>query len=329
MVNLGHETVSIEKKTQDNNLEVLAKTLCPYCHAEAKPFLSTRDINRQITDKVFSYSQCSSCGLVFMGKIPEDMSRYYSGGYQPIPTSLEQLRALAGEEKYRLEPILRYKRGGKLLELGPWIGMFASNAKDAGFDVTAIDMSPDCVNFLQNVLEIRAFQSDEPAVTVANLNERFDVVVLWHCLEHFPRPWEVIQQIARVLQPGGVLLVALPNIESYEFGVLKSRWTHIDAPRHLHFYPLTSLTALCKESGLRCVEATTSDQLSRVLRRSSWRAWGSGFVPWSSFIGRILSALVGRLDWFLVGFAGHREGAGAGITAVYVKDATAVGIEEK
>jgi 2-polyprenyl-3-methyl-5-hydroxy-6-metoxy-1,4-benzoquinol methylase len=169
-------------------------------------------------------------------------------------------------------------------------------------------MSIDCVIFLQNVLKIRAFQSDEPAAAVANLNERFDVVVLWHCLEHFPRPWEVIQQITRVLQLGGVLLVALPNIESYEFGVLKSRWTHIDAPRHLHFYPLTSLTALCEANGLRCVEATTSDQLSRMLRRSSWHAWGKGLVPWSSFIGRILGVILGRSSQFFVGSAGRHEG---------------------
>ena len=326
-VNFGEKTLDIEPKKQGKKSEFLSKTLCPYCHAKAKPFLLARDINRHITEEVFSYSQCTKCGLVFMDEIPEDIARYYSGGYQPIPASLGELRALAHDEKYRLEPILRYKCSGKLLELGPWIGMFSSNAKDAGFDVTVVDMSADCVNFLENVLKVRAFQSDEPAVTIANLDERFDVVVMWHCIEHFPRPWEVIQQIARVLQPGGVLLVALPNVESYECSVLKSRWTHIDAPRHLHFYPLTSLTSLCQENGLRCLEATTSDHLSRVLRRSSWRAVGKSLAPWSSFFGRILSALVGRLDSIFVGRAGRREGAGAGITAVYVKEASPVQTE--
>lgn len=327
MANFESVTVRVENKHQGDMAETSSINLCPYCHANAKPFLSARDINRRITDEVFSYSQCVDCGLVFMDEIPKEMAPYYTGGYQPIPASLAELRVLASKEKYRLEPILRYKRSGKLLELGPWIGIFSSNAKDAGFDVTAVDMSIDCVNFLQNVLRIRAFQSDEPAAALANLKERFDVVVLWHCLEHFPRPWEVIQQITRVLQPGGVLLVALPNIESFEFGVLKSRWTHIDAPRHLHFYPLTSLTALCQANGLRCVEATTSDQLSRMLRRSSWHAWGKGLVPWSSFMGRILGVVLGRLAGFFVGSAGRHEGAGAGITAVYVKDTSAVGVE--
>lgn len=251
------------------------------------------------------------------------MTPYYSGGYQTIPTSLQELRELARSEKYRLEPIMRHKRIGKLLELGPWIGLFASNAKDAGFDVTAIDINKDCVSFLKDVLDIKAIQSDDPALTLANLDERFDVVVLWHCLEHFPRPWEVIQQISRVLQPGGVLLVAIPNIESYEFGVLKSSWVHIDAPRHLYFYPLSSLTSLCKKNGLSCVEATTADRLSQLLRRSSWRAWGNRLVSWP-FMGRVLSAIFGRLDWVIVGFAGRREGAGAGITAIYKKDAPAV-----
>lgn len=325
MTNFESETMRIEKKHQDDKAETSSINLCPYCHAKAKAFLSATDINRQITDEVFSYSQCVECGLVFMDEIPEEIAPYYTGGYQPIPTSLAELRVLASKEKYRLEPILRYKRSGKLLELGPWIGIFSSNAKDAGFDVTAIDMSIDCINFLQNVLNIKAIKSDEPAAAVANLNEHFEAVVLWHCLEHFPRPWEVVQQITRVLQPGGVVLVALPNIESYEFSVLKSRWTHIDAPRHLHFYPMTSLTALFKANGLRCVEATTSDQLSRRLRRSSWHAWGKGLVSWSPFIGRIVGVVLGRLAVIFVGAAGRQEGAGAGITAVYVKDTSTVG----
>lgn len=315
--------VKTKKIPQCQGSEGLSKTICPSCRSKAKPFLSAQDINRQITPEVFTYSQCSNCGLVFIDEIPDDMTPYYSGGYQTIPTSLEELRELARPEKYRLEPIMRHKRSGKLLELGPWIGLFASNAKDAGFDVTAIDINKDCVSFLKDVLDIKAIQSDDPALTLANLDDRFDIVVLWHCLEHFPRPWEVIQQISRVLQPGGILLVAIPNIQSYEFGVLKSRWVHIDAPRHLYFYPLDSLTSLCKQNGLSCVEATTVDQLSQLLRRSSWRAWGNRLVSWP-FMGRVLSAILGRLDWLIVGSAGRREGAGAGITAIYKKEAPAV-----
>lgn len=313
-----------EKLEKNYQVEMKTTCICPYCDAKARPFLSAGDVNRRISDQVFTYSKCTDCGLVFIDEIPKNIASFYAGGYQPIPASLTELQHLAKTEKYRLEPILRHKGRGKLLELGPWIGIFSSNAKDAGFDVTAVDMNNDCVEFLQNVLGIRAFQSDDPAAAVANLDDRFDVVVLWHCLEHFPKPWEVIKQISRVLQPGGVLLVALPNIESYEFSVLKSSWTHIDAPRHLHFYPLASLTALCSANELSCVEATTSDQLSRMLRRSSWHAWGKGLVPWSPFVGRAFGVVMGRLAGFVIGSAGRREGAGAGLTAVYRKNTSSM-----
>ena len=308
------------QKDQSDTLDIKSNELCPYCNAKAFPFFSAQDLNRHLTDKVFSYSQCQDCNLVFMNDIPSEMSAYYTGGYQTIPASLSELRVLAIKEKYRLEPILRYKSSGKLLELGPWIGIFSCNAKDAGFEVTAIDMSVDCVNFLQNELQIDAIQTNEPASVLSKMKERFDVVVLWHCLEHFPRPWEVVQQASRVLKPGGLLLLAIPNIESYEFKVLKSKWTHVDAPRHLHFYPLNALTALCEENGLRCIEATTADHLSQLLRRSSWYTWGKNLVPWSGAIGRILGMLFGLLIPFFIRYRGESEGSGAGLTAVYVKD---------
>lgn len=303
---------------------------CPYCHSKTNTYFSAQDVNRQITNELFIYNRCTNCGLIFMDAIPEDIASYYRGGYQAVPTSLEEFRALSKKDKYRLEPILRYKRGGKLLEIGPWTGVFASNAKDAGFDVTVIEMNSDCVHFIEGVLEIKAIQSSDPVIAMEHLDEQFDVVALWHSLEHLPKPWSVIQEIARILKPGGILLVAIPNIESHEFRVLKSRWLHIDAPRHVCFYPLDSLTALCKENGLYRVETTTSDRLSWILRRDSWRSWaniwGRKLVRWP-VAGRVLGAVLGRLaGWsarLLVGPAGQREGAGAGITAIYVKQNSA------
>jgi len=106
---------------------------------------------------------------------PADMTPYYQGGYDPIPSSAANLRAIAAAEKFRTESVLKYKSAGCCLEIGPWRGVICSNMKDAGFDVTAIEMDVNCVNFLRDQLGIQAIQSTDPACTMEVLPPCFDV----------------------------------------------------------------------------------------------------------------------------------------------------------
>jgi 2-polyprenyl-3-methyl-5-hydroxy-6-metoxy-1,4-benzoquinol methylase len=287
-------------------------TACPYCKGEASLLVSSTDKNRGTTHFSFRYYQCQFCHLVFMYPIPEDMRPFYKGGYQKIPRNLSELRAIAKTEQYRMEPILKYKSGGKLLEIGPWIGIFSCNANDAGFEVTAIDIDQECVDFLSKVAGVRALQSSDPAETLAQMDEKFDVIALWHCLEHLPTPWLVIQRAAERLAPGGVLLIAIPNIESYEFSLLKESWQHLDAPRHLYFYPVQSLLELCSANGLVSLEVTTRDKLSQLLSRGAWHAWASSKVP-----VRYLRGAVGLLLHAIVWQTRRSRNSGSGLTALF------------
>ena len=289
---------------------------CPQCQGTTKYFFTAHDTNRKITRDAFIYLRCTECGLVFLNNVPEAMTKHYAGGYQPIPSSLVELKRLARKERYRLEPIVKFVSGGRLLELGPWIGLFSYNAKEQGFYVSAIEMNAECVDFMKNRLGICAIQSDDPETTMEQLDKAFDVIAMWHSLEHFRAPWKILAQAARLLEPGGILLIAIPNIESHEFTRLKSRWTHIDAPRHISFFPLGSLKALCEEFGLSCVHETTNDILSHSLRRSSWQAWAASAAAFSP-IKRIIGATIGRaVSWIMA-----RKEPGAGITVVFRKEA--------
>jgi hypothetical protein len=88
-----------------------------------------------------------------------------------------------------MDSIVKYVKYGRLLEIGPWRGAFCCNATDAGFNVTAIEMDQSCVNFLQKVLGIKAIRSDKPDEALDAISEKFDVIGLWHSLEHLPKPW--------------------------------------------------------------------------------------------------------------------------------------------
>jgi 2-polyprenyl-3-methyl-5-hydroxy-6-metoxy-1,4-benzoquinol methylase len=75
----------------------------------------------------------------------------------------------------------------------------------------------------------------------------FDAVVIWHVLEHTDNPMQMIQETARILRPGGILAVAVPNFGSFQARLFRERWFHLDLPRHRHhFTPDTLLRLLVK-----------------------------------------------------------------------------------
>jgi 2-polyprenyl-3-methyl-5-hydroxy-6-metoxy-1,4-benzoquinol methylase len=252
---------------------------CHYCGGESWYRLSSRDVNRNTVEDSFDYYRCSSCDLMFIHPIPPDLRPFYRGGYQRIPKDLAGLRTIAKAEHYRIEPILKYKSQGNLLEIGPWMGIFGCNAKDAGFNVTAIEIDSECVSFLNNIVGVEAIPSADPAAAMRALGRKFDVIALWHSLEHLPDPWNVLQAAAEHLAPQGILLVAVPNIESYDFAAMKARWLHLDAPRHLYFYTAHWLEQVCLANGLKTLEITTSDRLGQILSRNAWGARAGRIIP--------------------------------------------------
>jgi 2-polyprenyl-3-methyl-5-hydroxy-6-metoxy-1,4-benzoquinol methylase len=282
---------------------------CPYCGEESVHLVSSSDVNKRTTTDVFHYYKCSGCDIVFLHPRPDDMSPFYSDGYLPIPEKLSQLGAMAKKEEYRMEPVLKYKKGGKLLEIGPWVGIFSYNAKKSGFDVTAIEINPRCVDFLNNVVGIKTIQSSEPAKAMGAMHEKFDVIALWHSLEHLPNPWNVLKKAAERLAPGGILLIAVPNIESYDFSVLKAGWMHLDAPRHLFLYTAGSLERVCSANGLKALELTRSDRLSRLLSRMAWHKRAVSMIP-----VKYVRGIVGLLMYQTAKIRGRD---GSGLTAIF------------
>jgi SAM-dependent methyltransferase len=288
--------------------------VCPYCGGQSTLLVSSTDVNRNTTAQIFHFFKCSACALTFLEPVPDDMTPFYKGGYQAIPKDLTELRTVAREEQYRMDSILKHVKKGRLLEIGPWRGAFLCNAKDAGFDVTAIEMDQSCVNFLQKVLGIKAIQSNKPEEALDVMDEMFDVIALWHSLEHLRTPWLVLQKAAERLAPGGILLVSIPNIESYDFSVLGAGWAHLDVPRHLYQFPIRWLEMLCSGVGLGMLEATTSDRTSRVVSRYAWHAKAVSKIPI-----RYVRGVVGLLLYQFAKTRYKKKYDGGGLTVIFTK----------
>lgn len=283
---------------------------CPFCDSPASLFVASKDRNRSLSEEEYRYYRCASCELVFLHPVPPDLGHHYQGGYQPIPASLEELRSMAAPERYRLEPILE-KAGGDLLEIGPWIGLFSINAKDAGFQVDAIEMSAAAAAFLRDVAGVSVVHSNDPAAELS-APKCYDVIVLWHSLEHLQEPWKVLEAAAKRLKPGGILLVSVPNIDGTQATLLGKRWLHLDAPRHLYFWSPQALSRLMQSFGLETIRLDTDDPLSKTLGRDAWADYLRRIVRIPVLRGVVALSLAPILNAIA-----HRPNRGAGLTATF------------
>jgi 2-polyprenyl-3-methyl-5-hydroxy-6-metoxy-1,4-benzoquinol methylase len=205
---------------------------------------------------------------------------------------------------------------GRLVEIGPGEGVFARAAQNAGFDVTAIEMDARACAHLRDVAGVQAIESDAPEDAIAALPPS-RAVVMWHVIEHLRRPWQVIERAAANLHDGGVLAIATPNPRALQFRLLRRRWAHLDAPRHLFLIPADTLARRCGELGLQLQDTTTDDAAGRHWNRFGWeyalrraprsRPAPRGTVALSAAIARALSPLE------------RREGNGCAYTSIFVK----------
>ncbi len=176
----------------------------------------------------------------------EDLSSYYeSEEYISHTDAKKGLLATLYQtvKKYSLALKLRLitflnKSPGSLLDIGAGTGEFLKLAKDNGWEVYGVEPNE----------KARAFSSEkgiDSEISIDDLEgKQFDVVTLWHVLEHLPDLKETISKIETFVKPGGTLIVAVPNFRSFDAKYYKEFWAAYDVPRHLWHFSRTSMQKL-------------------------------------------------------------------------------------
>jgi 2-polyprenyl-3-methyl-5-hydroxy-6-metoxy-1,4-benzoquinol methylase len=289
--------------------------VCPLCAARAVPAFTAHDRNREITAQPFRYRRCTACAAISLVDVPEDLGPFYPSEYYGLRDPSE-LDGLIGAEQHKIDRVRAWSQPGRLVEIGPGVGVFAHGMRRAGYDVTAIEMDARACAYLRDVVGADAINSDDPAAALAQLPPS-RAIAMWHVIEHLPDPWAVLDAAAANLEPGGALVVGTPNPDSLQLRLLKARWAHVDAPRHLFLLPLATLTERCSAHGLRRVEVTTTDPAGRHWNSFGWeyaarRRPAAGPAPRALALGAVGFSLAMRpLE--------HTGLRGAAYTAVFVK----------
>jgi SAM-dependent methyltransferase len=135
-----------------------------------------------------------------------------------------------------------------------------------GWRVVGLDVSSDAVTRIRKELGLTAFTGTLPHPELSPGS--FDVITMWHSLEHVHNPREVLRQAYFLLAPGGKLLIAVPNIESLPFRWFGKSWYGLDLPRHLtHFSPRT-LKLMLDRVGFTVRQA-------RMIRQTNWMRYSA------------------------------------------------------
>jgi 2-polyprenyl-3-methyl-5-hydroxy-6-metoxy-1,4-benzoquinol methylase len=221
--------------------------VCPLCSSE-KIGLQFNCTDHFISKEDFTVFKCSSCDFSFTQDYPEEseITRFYeSDSYISHSNTSEGFsnklyrfaRSLTLRRKKKLIKRITGLTGGILLDIGSGTGHFASTMKKAGWKVKGIE-----INEKARIFSISHFglEISTPDKITAIEADSFDCITLWHVLEHFHDPFKYTSEIYRLLKPGAVCVIALPNCSSYDAEHYKKFWAAWDVPRHLwHFNPDT------------------------------------------------------------------------------------------
>jgi len=198
--------------------------------------LQTRDF--LVTQENFELVYDYKTDMLVTKPVPKDLAKYYDpNNYishsDDSNSLLEKIYQLV--KKYTLNKKVQLinhytNQEKKLLDIGCGTGEFLIHAKNKNWKTVGVELNDQARQKASNK-KIDTFKSLE------NLNnQKFDVITLWHVLEHLPNLEDQILKIKSLLEKNGTLIIAVPNYKSYDAKYYKQYWAAYDTPRHLwHF----------------------------------------------------------------------------------------------
>jgi SAM-dependent methyltransferase len=216
-------------------------------------------------NQYYSYSQVSTIDNNGTNSVKEDIRNSVIGSFgYPVEAKSKLVRLLSPltNELFKKRATFgfgnrfpRYVKNGRALDIGCGSGVFLSVLKRYGWEVEGVE--------LKDVAAKVAKEKNDINVFVGNLIEArfeestFDFVSFNHSLEHIPNIVEILAEVKRILKPGGIIYIEVPNVASLSQRISGEYWLHWDAPRHLYSFSPSTLKKLMIKVGFSDIKIET------------------------------------------------------------------------
>ncbi len=225
----------------------ITHTECPLCGCKRlRPLFSCKD--QFATGEEFEICKCEDCSFTFTQNVPDEkeIGRYYESPAYVSHSDTDKgfvnrcyhlVRRVMLHRKACLIDSLVDESKTRLLDYGAGTGYFARAMKKRGWEVSAIEKSEQARNYSKEkfsfeMLPVEALDTFE--------DEEFDVITLWHVMEHIQDINGFWERLYNILDSNGIAVIAVPNSASYDARCYGKYWAAYDVPRHLwHFTPST------------------------------------------------------------------------------------------
>lgn len=229
---------------------------CPVCSASnLKNHKVVKDYS--VSQESFNIMVCENCNFQFTNPRPnqEEIGKYYKSedyishsdkSNTPINFLYKLARKYALSSKKKLINSLTKNKKGRILDYGCGTGYFLKTMKDNGWKTYGIEPNDDARKIASSKSKV-----EENIEDLKLKNKKFDVITLWHVLEHIHNLNETMKVLKTILKEKGKIVIAVPNIESYEQSVFEEQWAAYDVPRHLYHFSQDTMNTLILKHGLK------------------------------------------------------------------------------
>lgn len=220
---------------------------CLNCH---HPISTAPVMNGLNADKPHSPAipilQCRDCGLVQsdLQSISASFDELYFDSYYGEQQEEKFGLLIQLFQRERQQIALAGLTPGKLLDVGCGDGTFLKNLPKTWQRFGYEPSKPGQVS-----LKAAGLENLDIYNPPKELLKQFDVITMWHSLEHISDPTQVLTAIRALLKPGGTLFISIPNFKSLQSKIFGPRWFHLDPTRHLVHYDEQSVESVLKKSG--------------------------------------------------------------------------------